>query len=589
MVHEMYKQYARPLARVVHGLSDSWEPIVATAYHEDFDSVAAWSPCSRFVAVAKFGGVEIRDGVTLSPLNTFGSPDSQALWLRFSPDSRFLTQFNRKDLITWDVQTGASVRAIFPEGLSVDRFNFSSTHSMDRKLLAVVYLYKPQRKTFIATHSLSTPRTHLYHISEGRILSPIWTHGEVLRFATVKPGIITIWEAEFTLTHSPEVVETLPAPDEITDTEAIEVSLFLPALSRLATIIDKRVLVWDAKRSELLLDISPYRACGMSFSDDGRFFASFSKDERRAHVLKETPDGYTLHQYLSFFTFDDNAVPLLSPHGESTIIPFGSKVHVWHTKDVITSNSGRHRRNFILAFSTNETSVSFLRKWGNEVMVLDLQSGDPQMKIVTGMRVVCLRATESTIVVCGRGKIAAWDLTTGNKWASISDSVWTSPFGESFNSASISPDLSHIVTSGQNKLSTYDASTGRCLAAVAADSDLGSEELWFTTDGREVWSVSYREPDFPRGRWRITEIGETGTTKLEPLGVTACPPGTLPWLSPRGYEITDDGWVLSPAQKRLLWLPHLWRSDDTNRTWAGRFLGLGHRELPKVVIIEFFQ
>ena len=93
----------------------------------------------------------------------------------------------------------------------------------------------------------------------------------------------------------------------------------------------------------------------------------------------------------------------------------------------------------------------------------------------------------------------------------------------------------------------------------------------------------------PVYRWEITRDSESGTTKLRLPGVTACPPGALPWLSSSGYRVTHDWWILSPTQKRLLWLPHHWRSVVQYRTWGGRFLGLFHSGLPEVVILEFLD
>lgn len=75
----------------------------------------------------------------------------------------------------------------------------------------------------------------------------------------------------------------------------------------------------------------------------------------------------------------------------------------------------------------------------------------------------------------------------------------------------------------------------------------------------------------------ITVWGRS-TTKLQPLGATACPPGAPPWQSSRGYKITHDGWITGPTQQRLLWLPHRWRLFERRRRWSGRFLGLSHNE-----------
>lgn len=111
--------------------------------------------------------------------------------------------------------------------------------------------------------------------------------------------------------------------------------------------------------------------------------------------------------------------------------------------------------------------------------------------------------------------------------------------------------------------------------------------LWPTPDGREIWGLPSKLS--PVRRWEIVEDSESGVTGLQPLEVTTFPREILPWRSPRGYEVTDDGWVLSPTKKRLLWLPHHWRSEEQFMTWSGRFLGLRYLSLPEVVIIEFFE
>ena len=110
---------------------------------------------------------------------------------------------------------------------------------------------------------------------------------------------------------------------------------------------------------------------------------------------------------------------------------------------------------------------------------------------------------------------------------------------------------------------------------------------WFTPDGRETWG-SLEEGSSLSG-WKIIEDSGSSVVKLQLLGPTACPSGALPWQSSRGYKVTDDGWILSSTRKRLLWLPHLWNSDEKNRTWSGRFLGLRHDELSEIVIFEFVE
>ena len=236
IVHKMYKQYACSSARVVHGSQILWDPVVATVYEEDFAGRAEWSPCGRFIAVPKLEAVEIRDAITLNLLSTFECPPNpQTLALRFSPDGRFFTQSYRKSMVTWDLQTGISVTVGPPEGLYAKEacMRFSLTYSVDGKMLAGEYWVEGSMGTCIATHDLSTTHTHVYRVSEGHVASPIWTQGEFLRFATVKSGYITIWQVDFTFTHPPELVEHLPAPDELIGGEAIADYLFLPTVSGL--------------------------------------------------------------------------------------------------------------------------------------------------------------------------------------------------------------------------------------------------------------------------------------------------------------------------------------------------------------------
>lgn len=180
---------------------------------------------------------------------------SKAQAVNFSQDGHFLAQFNRYNLINWDLQTGGPACTIPHHGLCIDPQNFSSVYSMDGKMLAAVYNYpkgkyldnkylvedclgeeswveEPFHHTdvFIATHDLTKSCTHLYLVSDGHIVLPIWIHGQHLRFATAKPGYITIciWEAPFTSIHAPEVVKSLPTPH---GTSYERISLFVPNLS----------------------------------------------------------------------------------------------------------------------------------------------------------------------------------------------------------------------------------------------------------------------------------------------------------------------------------------------------------------------
>ena len=469
MVYEIYKQYARPLARVVHGLQTSWDAVVAAVYDEHFSGVVAWSPCNRFIAVTKSGVVQIRDAITLNLIGNFESPSDTSA-LSFSPDSRFLTRFHRRTMVTWDLQTGVSVITASPEELLAKGRGSSPAYSMDGKMLAGEYFHLNYEKTFIITHDFSTTHTHAHRVSEGRMVSPLWTHGEFLRFATVKSGWITVWQAEFTFTHPPEAVESLPAPGELIEREASASYLFLPMTSRFAIALQDTLLVWDARDSKHLLKISDSFPYCMSFSSDGRFFACGLRHDKGIHIWKESPAGYIIHRKLEF---NDSPRPLLSPNGESIIIYSKSIIRLLHTKDSFlcsgpTPSIAQHW--FILNLFPSDALVAFVRYPQNIVTILDLQSGNPQLEIDTGMEVKCLGVAGDTVVVADEEKVVTWKLDTRNTRANIHDSIRITMFdlplnhlGNPIYPMSVSSDLSRIIALSGHFLAIYDVSTGRCL------------------------------------------------------------------------------------------------------------------------------
>ena len=417
--------------RVVHGLSTSWGPVVATVYDEDLYGTV-WSPCNRFIAVATREAVEIRDAVTLALLNTFESPSPPVLSLNFSPDSRFLARFASGHWISWDLKTGESV------GVDVDlpaepylgRRDPLSVCSIDGKVVAVV---SPdgRDKSNIVTYDRSATRARVYPVSEGRVIRPIWTHGEFLRFAAAKSGRVTIWEVDFALALPPVAVKPLPTPDEIVDLADF---LFLPTLSRLGIAFPGTLLVWDARDSKLLLKISSPDPSDMSFSSDGLFFACLPKSSGgEVCVWKESLSGYVLHQQLAFASPNWYPGPFLSPDGASVIVCLDSTLHLWHTKDPILSGrpipDTSPRREFVLEFSPTGTSAAFTGKSGDTVTILGLQSGDPRLLIDAGVEVRCLGLTGTTIVVAGEERILVWNVTAAEKTrVGIDDSVRIATF-----------------------------------------------------------------------------------------------------------------------------------------------------------------
>jgi hypothetical protein len=614
IVRKLYEQYACPLTRVVQGLPISWDPIPATRYDAHFWGSAAWSPCNRFIAVVKSGVIEILDAATLERRNVFRSPKGVPYRpLCFSPDGCTLTQFCKKGINSWDIQTGG------PGGsVDVDFVDFlSSAYSMDGRILAVLgssWLDFTLVFTIVTFDLLSWTHTRSYHAPEGRIVPPIWTHRDCLRFATVKPGSIDIWEAEFTSVHTPAIIGSFATPDDIADAERGQ-CLFLPALSQLAFAAQDTISIWDILDSRFSLNHSQIPVSAglkMSFSSDGRFFSTSAG--RNIYVWKKSPSRYVLHQMVTLPSL--YVVAVLSPDGETIIAVGGQTIYVWHTRNQIHFLPGASAyesgRSHTLDFSSENVLSASVRHPGTTVTIRDLQSGDLWLDIDASMEIMCLRVTRSAVAVAGEGRVIIWNIPEEHcvgARASVEDSAHTATLDLSDlqlygpREKSISPDLSRIAVLTHTPelltqcLQIHDTSTGSRLADVepfpqaCLHIDLGEHEVWGDFGHvMEGWEgIEDRESKNVMEGWEVIEDRESGSTKLKPLSGDMSPQKLRPWNSRCGYKVTQDGWVLSPTEKRLLWLPHHWRSDDVRRIWSGRFLGLKQEGLPEAVILEFFE
>ena len=517
-----------------------------------------------------------------------------------------LNQFNDElEVASWDLQTGDPIDTIPSEPLAELPQCFSSTYSTDGKLVAIAYrdLFDPSA-TAISTYDLIS-RTHVYShpAPEGHTVAFVWTHGERLRFATVKPGCIITWEAEFASIHTLAEMETFLAPGEISYLGEIA---FLPTPTRLAFTTLGAVLVWNTQDSRLLLNFECHGwHQEMAFSNDGRFFACATGNQG-IRVWKEAPAGYMFHQELAFNSLG-RIRPFFSPDGESIIISHFSAIQLWHTTDPTPPSSISNRfvysTNFLLEFSPDETLAAVARLNEEVVTILDLKSGEARLTIDAGMEVLGLRVGESTIVVVGEGKVVTWNhsamQSTPDVRVDVSNSTRTTmfdypvrPYSYLVPYASISADLRHIAISVGaavtfTTLNIYDASTGEHLASAKPCERPGLFMPWFTPGGREVWSHCIGDHDERTHGCVILEGDGSSPVELDPIEPDASPSGGFPWQQSRNYEVTDDWWIFSPNGMGLLWLPPSWRSDDVNMAWGDRYLGLLHGTLPEAVILEF--
>ena len=608
-VHVLYKQYAQPFARVVQGLSTLQEAGIVTKFFPSYEwSQILWSPCSRFLIVGgDVGHLQILDSTTLNKSDSLQLPkEFDGCKPVLSPDNHLLAVFNLEEMAICDLQTGSPAITAPLELHPYIGSNLSSMYSIDGKVIVIVHKGLASKDTFIVSYDLLSYKHTPPHALEGHFTGSTWAHGEYLQFATVRQGLITIWEVPFTLTHAPAEVESFPAPDEIINGK---VFLFLPGLSRLAFSLQNKMLVWDAKAFKLLLESEQTKIIwcksSFSFSCDGCFFAY--QTDHEVFIWKDFHIGYMLHQKLAFPGMNPCSTLCLSPDGKLVILSTSDNLHLWSTSNQTISYPGTPDfldfgpYHLILEISPNKRFAAFGSNQILKVIVIDLWSSDWQLVINTGVGVYGLTVTETAVAILGRNVLTIWNIPAGNFTPGIhtmdtEDRTQIVEFGrllESYiinHSMSISPDFSHFAlldTFQREKvqhLRIYNIFNQMCLGMTTTNNKC--KQPRFSPDGCEIW---IRELSGPNAQgWAIIKDGESIITKLEPLVPTVLPSGIFPWRPSHGCKIKDGEWVVDSAQRHLLWLPHHWRMfENFKPVWNGQFLALPNWTLSRTVILEF--
>ena len=618
IVRKIYEPHTRPLIKVVHGVPMSWDASPATRSLPSRINLAVWSPCSRFIGIARTDAlaVDILDSVTLQQVQTLNLPHGTFtgnMALAFSLDSRILTCSSyfrmsrlvaRRIAVSWDLQTGgvaSVIRCQASASRSIEKA--SITHSASGRMIGVFTYYRDEDDANRANISILdvATRLHIYSHSFGGgipLSNNVWTQGDRLRFAVANATTITIRECGFTPDATPVEVETLPTPEDFGGGKIGHGDVqFFPASCCLAFVFRGGVLVWDARNSKTLLRWTDAKAGSISFSSfDGRFFASGTGSE--IHLWRVSPTGYTPYKIISrcpeFFRL------LLSRDGES-IATFGDRTTwLWHTKGFATTPSSvstqppRRTNHFILdfSFSSNGLLAVAAMRGSNVVTVLNLKSGAPQLIIDTSMGVHGLKVIGNSVVVLGCQKAITWNILAGDcvpgarmgLKESSSTLILSRPPEYSMDviEASISSDSRYIflATREHNFQHIYSASTGEHLGYVGRD----WERSWFAPNGRDIWCVG--DNGEAQEVWRVTS-GEKVLERLDYwVAHTEHLPEGYPWRSSRGYRVTSDWWIVNSDRKRVLMLPPPWQSDAVQRVWGGQFLALLHRGLPEPVILD---
>ena len=517
-------------------------------------------------------------------------PQSQDIdWreLMFSPDGHLLTacSYYPVCIFTWDLQTGGLISKV-TGGCN------SMTYSECGTMLGVL----SDENTIITYHTSSGIQISSHFIQQATT-GTIWTCGEHLQFATVESGFIITWKVGFTSDYAPIQVCSLPTPENF----SWEALVYLPAFHYLAFIHEGRVVVWDAQHEKILLNSADVDyPQNISFSLDGNLLTCGTKGPK-FYLWKKSPDGY-----FSYGTQISNVVegtPVVSPSGESiisfgdsTIAGSGSILQLWHathspTSPSVSAQPSQHTKHFLLEFFPDQPLVAVAQWLSKVVTILNINSGIPQLVINTDVEICGIGIIGRKIMVVCDGKMVTWELPAGDcapnvQW-SIENSVQTTkvkhsqPVGQLH--ASISPDLKLVafgdLHSYSQALSIYDIHSGKKLVAARS----GGSIPGFTLGGNEVYCAT---GSGVVDKWAIVRHDGSEAIELEQLWKKQKPQSGLSWHSPCGHQITDDGWVLNPRGKQLLWLPHQWLPMEVKRRWSGKFLAVFPNGLPEPLILE---
>ena len=585
IVWALYGQQVSPLARVIQGVPNSWDPSIASKWFPNTISAAVWSSCSRFIAAAdeRSSKAVVLDAVTLEQLYTLELPSigGTLRYLVFSPNGCLLTgySYTANCIVTWDLQTGGVITNTNTTGIC-NSISYAECGAVLGSLFNgnTVIIYNVLSGTHISSHSLP-----------GLAIKTIWSHGKHFQFVTGELGTIFTWEVGVTSLCAPTKISSLAIPDDFSSYDHV----LSFDCSQLACIKQEKVLVWDTQHNKVLLDSTEVnKLCELTFSLDGYFFICGSHNAE-LYIWKKSSDGYLPHKKL--ITNSDRATPIVSPNGQS-IVSFGDQIlQLWNTTSSTTSLSRvssqyreQYSHDLFFEISPDGSLVAATLRLSHVVTILDAKSGDPWLVIEMDTMICGMRITENKVFVVGDGKVIAWDLPERScildARRTVSNSIQTVAFSHTKHItilfASISPDLNYLAIGSfgtSDNLSVYDMDTGEQLVALNSGGWLPG----FTPAGHEIWCANncgYVE------WWEIIKKDESNTIRLkafdrkEQLG--------LPFISSHGYQVKSDGWVCSSSGKRLLWLPRHWLPDNDYMLWHSKFLAMWNGVLLEPIILE---
>jgi WD40 repeat protein len=539
-IRKLYESYTQPFTKVVHGIPTSWDSNPVARVCPSIIKLAVWSSCSQFIAISSQNSmvVDILDSMTLQKVQTLKLkdecyPNNRAL--SFSPDSHMLTSGHFSTwpfeafVVTWDLQTGGIISAI-NKSLNVHYpTNTFITYSTNGKMVGILY---QDYFTFIIS---------IYNVVSGVHMQDVYhyTHNNPTPYHLPD---FQYWCNIWTQGGSLRFATTTPMAITIW-----EVRFALGAtLTRVDTIsIPNGVGVG----LEALPKLYPQtQIAGIQFHPASCRLALLYHKTLGGILVWDVQESKSLLHCMDVIFY-----PRMSFSSDGCFFAcstVGSQVYLWKESSTGYSLHGILTPNTqdIIPFLSPNGELIFVH--GHEGLVAKLWytkslTTTPSTTLTQAQKnenfILEFLPDRSLAAVARQGdnRVMVLDLKSGVQQLTIDVGMEVHGIMSFRNT---------VAVVGEERVAWY----------------LQGSAGWVTSGEEVEVTLDYQTPIID------IEYRQQGSSRR----------------SSHGYQVTDDGWIISSNRKRLLMLPPHWQSNGMHQMWNGRILVLLHGALPEPIVLE---
>jgi len=370
---------------------------------------------------------------------------------------------------------------------------------------------------------------------------------------------------------------------------------------------DHTIRVWNTS-SASSLDLPMYEhtksACAVALSRDNRLIISGSKDGSIC-----VWDAQISEQIYPPLIGHEGQVASIALSSDGQWIATGSKdktVRIWNTQTgqpAMTELRGHVEDVTCVAFSPNNSNLASGSK-DKTLRIWNLTTGQPAeiSPIHCNNFVFCVAYSPSGGTIAlgdSGGNIRTFDALTGqalqvvsistvisfNTWAQDTDSNVDSNL-EILRSLAFSPDGAQLAVTSDQILAVLDVPTGQC-TWVHSKNNTGAKSITYAPDGQFIasyaeyssvflWSQNMNENDTFTLRGHVGDVSLVGLSFDGRFLITSCYNNTIRlWEVDKSIKLAaerglnplaslamaayKEGWLVSPSDELLLWVPPEYR------------------------------